>query len=225
MGADQSDMQLKTRFNKGFRFLLCVIDIHSKYAWVIPLKDEKGITINYTFQEMLDELRRKPNKIWLDRGSEFHNRSMKSWLEKKCNIGKIDDIVNKHNNTYHRTIKMKYVDVKWNTYIDSIKKTNNKDPKFKIGDIVRISKCKRAFCKRLHSKWGVFLIEKVKNAVPWTYFINDLSGEEIVGTFFDNALQKTNQEEFRIEKVIKRNGDKLYVKWKWHNNWFNSWID
>ena len=58
------------------------------------------------------------------------------------------------------------------------------------------------------------MIEKVKNTVPWTYFTNDLSGEEIVGTFFDNALQKANQEEFRIEKVIKRNGGKLYVKWK-----------
>ena len=65
----------------------------------------------------------------------------------------------------------------------------------------------------------------IKNTVPWTYVINDLNEEEIVGTFYENELQKTNQKEFRIDKVIKRKGDKLYVKWKGHNNSFNSWID
>ena len=68
-------------------------------------------------------------------------------------------------------------------------------------------------------------LEKVKNTVPWTYFINDLNGEEIIGTFFEKELQKTNQKEFRIEKVIKRKGDKLNVKWKGYDNLFNSWID
>ena len=75
-------MQLITKFNKGFRFLSCVIDIFSKYAWVIPLKDKKGVTIAYDFQKILDESNRKPNTIWVDKGSEFHNRPMKSWLEK-----------------------------------------------------------------------------------------------------------------------------------------------
>ena len=65
----------------------------------------------------------------------------------------------------------------------------------------------------------------LKNTVPWTYAINDLSGEEIIGTFYEKELQKTNQQEFRIEKVIKRKGDKLYVKWKGYDNSFNSWID
>ena len=69
------------------------------------------------------------------------------------------------------------------------------------------------------------MIKKVKNTLPWTYAINDLNEKEIVGTFYENELQKTNQEEFRIEKVIKRNGDILYVKWKRYNNLFNSWID
>ena len=66
---------------------------------------------------------------------------------------------------------------------------------------------------------------KVKNTVPWTYGINDLNGEEITGTFCKTELQKTNQEKFRIEKVIKRKGDKIYVKWKGYNTSFNSWID
>ena len=70
-GADLADMQLISKFNKGFRFLLCVIDIFSKYAWVVPLKDKKGITITNVFQKMLKESNRKPNKIWVDRESEF----------------------------------------------------------------------------------------------------------------------------------------------------------
>ena len=75
-------MQLINKFNKGFLFLLSIIDIYSKYAWVIPLKDKKGITITNAFQKILDKSNCKPNKIWVDKGSEFYNRSMKSWLEK-----------------------------------------------------------------------------------------------------------------------------------------------
>ena len=70
-----------------------------------------------------------------------------------------------------------------------------------------------------------FVIRKVKNILPWTYVINDFNGEEIVGTFYERELKKAIQKEFRIAKVIKRKGDKLYVKWKGYNNSFNSWID
>ena len=83
MGADHADMQLISNFNEGIRFLLCLIDIFSKYAWVIPLKDKRGITITNAFQKILDKSNRKPNKIWVDKGIEFYNRSIKSWLEKK----------------------------------------------------------------------------------------------------------------------------------------------
>ena len=75
-------MQLISKFNQGFRFLLCVIDIFSKYAWVVPLKDKKGVSIFNAFPKILDDSKRKPNKIWVDKGSEFYNRSMKSWLQK-----------------------------------------------------------------------------------------------------------------------------------------------
>ena len=74
-------MKLISKFNKGFRFLLCVINIYNKYAWVIPLKDKKGITITNAFQKILNESKHKPNEIWADKGSEFYNRSMKSWLQ------------------------------------------------------------------------------------------------------------------------------------------------
>ena len=75
-------MPLISKFDKRFRFLFCVIDIYSKYAWVIPLKDKKDITTTHAFQEILKESKRKPNKIWVDKYGEFHNKSMKSWLGK-----------------------------------------------------------------------------------------------------------------------------------------------
>ena len=128
---------------------------------------------------------------------------------KNVYIDKLDDIVDEYNNTYHTTIKMKPADVKDNRYINADKKINNKDPKFKVGDHVRISKYKNIFAKGHMSNWSeeVFVIKKVKNTV----IINDLNGEEITGTFYEKELQKTNREEFRIEKVIRRKGDKLYV--------------
>ena len=137
-------------------------------------------------------------------------------ISKNVYIDKLDDIVDEYNNTYHRTIKMKPVDVKDNTYIDFKKEVNDKDPKFKVGDHLKISKYKNIFAKGYIPNWSeeVFVIKKVKNTVPWTNFVNDLNDEEIILTFYEKELQKTNQQEFRIVKVIKRKGDKLYVKWK-----------
>ena len=76
-GVDLADMQLFSKYNKGIRFLLCVIDIFSKYAWIVPLKDKKGISIVKAFQIILKQSNRKPNKIWLDKGSEFYNAYFK----------------------------------------------------------------------------------------------------------------------------------------------------
>ena len=80
-GADLADMQLLSRYNKGIRFSLCVIDVFSKYAWVVPLKDKKGLSIVKAFQITLKQSNRKPNKIWVDKGSEFYNASFKKWLQ------------------------------------------------------------------------------------------------------------------------------------------------
>ena len=98
---------------------------------------------------------------------------------------------------------------------------------FKVGDYIRISKYKNIFAKGYMPNWSeeVFIISKIENTVPWTYVINDLNGEEIIGRFYEKELQKTNQQEFRIEKVLKKKGDKLYVKWKGYDNSFNSCID
>ena len=120
---------------------------------------------------------------------------------------------------------MKPVDTNSNTYNDSY--INNNVPKFKIGNTARISKYKNIFAKGYTPNWfeEAFVIKKVETTVPWTYVINDLKGEDIFGTFYEKELQKTNQTEFRIEKVIKRKGDKLYVKWKGYDSSFNSCID
>ena len=122
---------------------------------------------------------------------------------------------------------MKPVDVKSSTYNNSAKEFNDDDTEFKIDHIVRISKYKNIFAKDYVPNWSeeVFVIKKVKNAVPWIYVFSNLNGEEIVGTFYEKQLQKTYQKEVRVDKVIKRKGDKLYVKWKGYHNYFNSWIN
>ena len=157
-GSDLADMQVLSKYNKGIRFLLCVIDIFSKYAWVVPLKDKKGISIVKAFQIILKQSNKKSNKIWVDEGTEFYNADFKKWLRdndlvmystrnegksvvaerfirtlkskiykymtsisKNVYIDKLDDIVNECNYTCHTTIKMKPIDAKNNTYINTSK--------------------------------------------------------------------------------------------------------
>ena len=207
---------------------------------------------------------RKPNKIWVEHGSQFSNNKFKSFLKENdiemystfnegksvvaerfiktlnnkiykhmTTIGKnvyfndLDDVVKKYNNTVHSSIKMKPKDVTSNSFVEYSEKTNKKSPNFKIGDPVRVSQYKNVFTKGYTPNWSekVFVVNKVQNTVLWTYLIYDLNGEEIKGSFYEKELQKTNQKEFRIEKVIKKKGDKLYVKWKGYNNSFNSPID
>ena len=101
--------------------------------------------------------------------------------------------MNEYNNI-HKTIKMKHINVKHNTYIDSIEAVNDKDPKFQAGDHVRISKYKNIFAKDYTPNWSeeIFVIKKIKNTVPWIYVVSDLNGERIIGTFYEKELQKIN---------------------------------
>ena len=145
-------------------------------------------------------------------------------VSKNVYIDVLDDIVNKYNNKVHITIKMKPIEVTSDSYDEYSENSNEKDSKFKVCDCVRISKYKNVFVKRYTQNGSekVFVVSKIKNTVPWTYVISDLNGEPISGTFHEKELQKTNLEKLRIEKVIKKKGDKWYVTWKGYNNSFNS---
>ena len=139
----------------------------------------------------------------------------------------LDDIVNKYNNTVHRTIKMKPIDVTDDSYAEYNEDFNKKDLKFKAGHHARISKYKNVFAKGYAPNWSeeVFVVTKIKNTVSWTYVFSDLNGEEITGRFYEKEFQKTSPEEFRMGKVLKRKGDTFYVRWKGYDNRFNSWIN
>ena len=161
-GVDLADMQLLSKYNKGIKHLLCAVDLFSKYAWVIPLKDKKGTSIVNAFQKIITE-RRKPNKIWVDQGSEFYNQSFKDLLKinniemystfdegksvvaerfirilknkifkhmatisKNVYFDVLEDIVNECNNTVHRTIKMKPIDVTDDSFAEYNEDSNKK---------------------------------------------------------------------------------------------------
>ena len=117
-------------------------------------------------------------------------------ISKNVYIDKLDDIVNEYNNTDHRTIKMKPIDVKNNTYfINTDREVNDKDPKFKVGDHVRISKYKKIFTKGYtpNCPEDIFVSKEIKITVPWAYVINDLNGEKIIGTFYEKELIAKNK--------------------------------
>ena len=199
--------------------MLCAIDLFSKYAWVLPLKGKRGISIVNAFQKIISK-GHKPNKIWVDQVHEFYNKLFKRFLKinkiemySTYNEGKsfvaegfirmlknkifkhmpavsknvyfdvLDDIVNEYNKTVHRTIKMKPIEVTSDSYAEYHEDSNEKDPKFKVGDCGRISEYKNIFAKVYTQNWSeeVFPVSKIKDTVPWTYVISDLNGEPITG--------------------------------------------
>ena len=262
---DWVDMQAFTKFNRGVKYLLAVIDIFSKYGWLIPLKDKTGKSVASALKNIFKE--RKPEKMWVDKGKEFYNKDVKDLIElysteneekssvverwirtmkekmwkyfsansTNVYIDVLPDLVREYNNTRHSSIKMTPVKASkkenelkvWrNLYPDHLEIYDIK-PKFSVGDKVRVSKKKKTFEKGYTTRWTeeILTIVEVKRTSPVTYKITDLNGEEITSTFYERELQKTSQELFRIEKVIKRGKKKSLVKWKGYSNDFNSWVD
>ena len=270
--ADLVEMQKLSRDNKGYKYLITVIDVFSKYGWIQPIKNKTGTEVEGAFKNIFAE-GRVPEKLWVDKGKEFYNQHVKKLLNKmniemysteneekssvverwnrtmknkmykyftanvtRTYIDVLPEMVDKYNNTKHRSIGMTPVEaslpknsdkVYFNLYKNMPEKTK---PKFKVGDKVRITKKKSIFDKGYTSNWTkeLFIITEVQDTNLPTYKIQDMNGEEIQGTFYEQELQKTEQEIFRIEKIIrsrKKNGKKeIFVKWEGYDKSFNSWI-
>ena len=263
--ADLADMTALNKDNEGINFLLLVIDIFSKYGWIVPLKNKKGETVANALKTIFKE--RKPEKLWTDKGREFYNKDVKDLVElystkneEKSSIVErwirtikvkmwkyftdnntynymdvLPELVEDYNNTVHSSIKMTPIDASkkkneltvWrNLYPDRFK-INKLTPKFSVGDEVRITKKKKVFEKGYTTRWTeeIFTIKEIQNTDPITYKLEDLQGEEIKGTFYEPELQKTEQQIYRIEKIIKKEKNKSLVKWKGYSDKFNSWVD
>ena len=235
---DLVDMQQYSKQNKHYKYLLAVIDVFSKYGWLIPLKNKTGVAVSEAFKTLFKD--RKLIYIWSDKGSKFYNRQVKELLkandielystenEENSSVVErwigtmkqhmykyftanettkyydvLDDLVKDYNNTVHSSIKMTPIEaskleneliVYKNLYPDSTRLEKIKRAKFKVGDRVRITKKKGKFEKGYTTRWTreIFVIEKVLNTNPVTYKINDLKGEEIKGSFYEQELPITD---------------------------------
>ena len=236
---DLVDMTPFGPYNKGVKFLLAVIDIFSKYGWLVPLKNKSGKSVMEGFKIVLKQ--RKPEKLWGDKGKEFYNKDFKALLkehnielystenEEKSSVVErwnrtmkermfkyftanstnqyidiLPSLVQKYNKSKHRSIKMSpeeaslkknQAKVYWNLYGDL--KPHQKH-KLSVGDKVRITKKKSTFEKGYTPRWTeeIFTISEVQDTQPPTYKIIDMAGEEIKGSFYEQELQKTEQEVF-----------------------------
>ena len=217
-GVDLADMLSLSRKNKAIKYLLCAIDLYSKYAFVIPLKDKKGISIVNAFDKMIKQSNRKPNKIWVDQGGEFYNNVFEKWLsdndinmystynESKSVVAKrfIRTLKNKLYKHMTATGKNVYYDV----LDDVVNKYNNtKHSTIKMKPIDVGDNNKRVYIDEHNEKdrrfkvgdkgytpnWSkeIFIVDKINDTVPYTYNLKDLNDEEIIGSFYDKELQKT----------------------------------
>ena len=263
--ADLADMTAFKDYNDGYTFLLLVIDTFSKYGWIIPLKNKKGETVADALKDIFEK--RKPEKLWTDKGTEFKNKDVKKLIEiysteneEKSSIVErwirtmkekmwkyftdnntykyidvLPDLVEDYNNTVHSSTKLTPKEASkkknkltvWRNLYPDRYKTSRLNPKFSVGDEVRITKKKKVFEKGYTTRWTeeIFTIKEIRETNPITYKLEDLKGEEIEGTFYEPELQKTEQQIYRIEKVIEKEKGRSFVKWKGYSDKFNSWAD
>lgn len=271
--ADLVEMIPYAKINRGYKYILVVINVFSKFVWCKPVKNKSGKEITAAMQEILTKIKSVPQNMQTDMGKEFYNKDFKILMEKwkinhystysnlKASIVErvnrtlknlmwkkfslqgnykwfdiLPEIVKKYNNTKHRTIGCKPVDVKkkderqilLSSYTHP-KIIDQQFTKFKKGDFVRISKYREAFKKGYTPNWSneVFQIEEVRLTNPTTYLLQDQKNEKIKGGFYGYELQKVKYPDvYLIEKVLRRKGNKVYVKWlgldKSHNLWISK---
>ncbi len=255
--------------NRGYKYLLTVIDIFSKFAYALPLKTKTGIEVAAAMEKIFKESRKQPKNIHSDDGKEFFNKNFKGLMKKyKINhystfsgmkaqicerfnrtlktkmwkkfsfngthkwISMLAELIHEYNNTVHHTIKMMPSKVKKRHERKLLQTVYNRlkvfrKGKFKIGDDVRISKSKAFFDKGYEPNWSteIFKIVKVQITNPVTYLLEDYKSNPISGGFYEFELQKVSDPNaYLVEKVLKKRGDRLYVKWLGFKSTHNSWI-
>ena len=273
--ADLIEMQEWYKENRGYRYMLNAIDIFTKFAYSIPLKDKMGATVLDAFKDIVKQSKRLPRHIWVDEGKEFYNIHMTEWLREnniirysthgehksavverfnrtlkaamwkrftaentRTWIDMLNKLLHDYNNRFHSTIGMtptqasmqkNAIKVLQNT-IDKTRITPKAGITFKVGDKVRVSRLKGTFEHGYLPNWSeeLFTVEKIKRTTPVTYIIKDSLGEIIQGSFYTEELQKSAQDVYRVEKVIRKkkiNGvEHALVKWMGHSEKFNQWI-
>lgn len=269
--ADLVEMIPYAKFNKGFRYILVVINVFSKYVWALPVKRKTGKEVTAAMQTILKKMKKIPKNIQTDNGKEFYNKDFNSLMETyKLNhystysnlkasivervnrtlkslmwkqfslqgnykwLNLLQHLVDKYNNTVHSTIHMKPKDINIKNSKSVIIKfrkntTLNKDTvKFKVNDPVRISKYREQFSKGYTPNWSneIFKIRKVQHTTPTTYLLQDQNLEDILGSFYSEELKKTSYPDvYLVEKILRRKGNRVLVKWLGLDSRFNSWIN
>lgn len=257
--------------NKGFKYIMTIIDIFSKFAYAIPIKNKSSSSIVEAMKSIFKQAGENiPKNIQTDEGKEFKNVEFKNLMKKyqinhyntfsklKASIVErlnrtlkskmwprfnlqgnykwlaiLKEVVDKYNKTKHSTIKMKPIDVTSKNESFLLNSVYNRIKqfqfgKFKKGDYVRISKEKGFFYKGYLPNWSteIFKIIKVNMTNPVTYTLQDLNKNTIDGKFYEAELQKTKYvNTYLVEKVLKRKGEKVLVKWLGFDNSSNSWIN
>ena len=259
------------KYNRGYRYLLTVVDVFSKHAWVQPVKNKTGQAVTEAFEKILKE-GRKPINLQSDDGKEFYNKTFQALMKRKdihhfstsvdtrasvverfnrtlkqrlyryfttkntLNfVPVLQDLVQGYNRSYHRSIKRAPNDVTeanspevWEILYGK-KKGKVKRPRLKVGDRVRLNKKFRTFKKGYLPGWTeeVFVVRRVQKGKVPTYKVNEWDGTPIKGTFYEQDLQKVAVEDdnlFRIDKIVKRKGDKVLIRWKCWPDKYDTWM-
>lgn len=263
--ADLVDMVQYSRRNKGFKYILCVIDCYTKFAWATALKSKTAIDVTNAFSEILST-GRSPKFLQVDNGAEFYNKSfnalitlrnikmystfsvikasiverfnrtLKSLMFKEFTARGTHNwysilpmLMDKYNNSKHRTVGMTPVQADANPEWIRLKQHNisRRKAKFDVGDNVRISIHKGVFTKGYRPNWSaeIFRIVKKNDTHPPTYTLKDYTGKTIAGCFYSEEISKTAYpNDYLVEKIMRRKGERILVKWLGFDKAHNSWI-
>ena len=259
-------MQTYAKENKGYRYMLTLIDCFSKKAWAVPIKDKTGLNVTKAVASVLPtgvknlqtdagkEFFNKEFKALMDKRNINHyhtftnmkaaiverfNKTLKNWMWREFSVNgnykwldMLPKLLSKYNNKVHRSIGMKPNDVnsKNSPLVYErlmVSTSDDKPPKFKVGEGVRISKYKHIFSKGYTPSWSgeVFTVHEVKDSKPVTYILKDSTGEIILGRFYEAELLRTKYKDIAlVERVIRKKGERMFVKWLGYPDSHSSWI-